>query len=108
MIAIFTKAPWSFRICSTLYLIANKSYLSLGETVGLDTTRAEKALNGVDSHLAGGGGVEQVPAGHDGLLGVGSGHLLTEKLEEHLEVEGAGGLGDHGAKSGLIGGLACG
>merc|ERR1712136_568152 len=68
--------------------------LSLGETVGLDTTGAEKVLDGVDSHLAGSGGVEQVPASHDGLLGVGAGHLLTEKLEEHLEVEGAGGLGD--------------
>jgi len=87
-------------------LVEHLGDLSLGETVGLDTTRAEKALDGVDSHLAGGGGVEQVPAGHDGLLGVGSGHLLTEELEEHLEVEGTGGLGDHGAQGTLVAGLA--
>jgi len=87
-------------------LVEHLGDLSLGETVGLDTTGAEKVLDGVDAHLAGSGGVEQVPAGHDGLLGVGAGHLLTEKLEEHLEVEGAGGLGDHGAQGGLIGGLA--
>merc|ERR1719495_2451328 len=60
-------------------LVEHLGHLSLGETVGLDTTGAEKALDGVDSHLAGIGGVEQVPAGHDGLLGVGAGHLLTEK-----------------------------
>ena len=84
-----------------------KTYLSLGESVGLDTTGAEEGLDGIDVHLAGGGWVEQVPSGHDGLLGVGSGHLLSEKLEEHLEVEGAGGLGDHGAQSSLVSGLAC-
>merc|ERR1719193_679943 len=80
--------------------------LGLGKSVGLDTAGAKKTLDGIDVHLTGGGGVEQVPSGHDGLLGVGAGHLLTEKLEEHLEVEGAGGLGDHGAQGGLIGGLA--
>merc|ERR1712126_197307 len=87
-------------------LVEHLGDLSLGETVGLDTTGAEKVLDGIDAHLAGSGGVEQVPSGHDGLLGIGAGHLLTEKLEEHLEVEGAGGLGDHGAQSGLTGGLA--
>jgi len=91
---------------SGLDLVEHLGNLGLGETVGLDTTVAEEGLDGIDAHLAGGGGVEQVPAGHDGLLGVGSGHLLSEKLEEHLEVEGAGGLGDHGAQGGLIGGLA--
>jgi len=87
-------------------LVEHLGNLGLGKTVSLDTTGAEEVLDSVDGHLAGGGGVEQVPAGHDGLLGVSAGHLLTEKLEEHLEVEGAGGLGDHGAQGGLIGGLA--
>jgi len=87
-------------------LVEHLGNLGLGKTVSLDTTGAEEVLDSVDAHLAGGGGVEQVPAGHDGLLGVSAGHLLTEKLEEHLEVEGAGGLGDHGAQGGLIGGLA--
>jgi len=87
-------------------LVEHLGNLGLGKTVSLDTTGAEEVLDSVDGHLAGGGGVEQVPAGHDGLLGVSAGHLLTEKLEEHLEVEGAWGLGDHGTESGLIGGLA--
>ena len=90
-----------------LTIPSTSAYLGLGESVGLDTTGGEKRLDGIDAHLTGGGGVEQVPSGHDGLLGVGSGHLLSEKLEEHLEVEGAGGLGDHGAQSSLISGLAC-
>merc|ERR1712126_524802 len=75
---------------SGLDLVEHLGNLGLGETVGLDATVAEEGLDGIDAHLAGGGGVEQVPAGHDGLLGVGSGHLLTEELEEHLEVEGTG------------------
>jgi len=87
-------------------LVEHLGNLGLGKTVSLDTTGAEEVLDSVDAHLAGGGGVEQVPAGHDGLLGVSAGHLLTEKLEEHLEVEGAGGLGDHGAQSSLVSGLA--
>jgi len=87
-------------------LVEHLGNLGLGKTVSLDTTGAEEVLDGVDAHLAGGGGVEQVPAGHDGLLGVGSGHLLTEELEEHLEVEGTGGLGDHGAQGTLVAGLA--
>jgi len=91
---------------SGLDLVEHLGNLGLGETVGLDTTVAEEGLDGIDAHLAGGGGVEQVPAGHDGLLGVGSGHLLTEELEEHLEVEGTGGLGDHGAQGTLVAGLA--
>merc|ERR1712098_746230 len=82
-------------------LVEHLGNLGLGESVGLDTTVAEESPDGIDGHLAGGGGVEQGPSGHDGLLGVGSGHLLTEKLEEHLEVEGAWGLGDHGTESGL-------
>merc|ERR1712212_916856 len=89
-----------------LDLVEHLGDLSLGGSVGLDTTGAEEGLDGIDVHLAGGGWVEQVPSGHDGLLGVGSGHLLSEKLEEHLEVEGAGGLGDHGAQSSLVSGLA--
>jgi len=91
---------------SGLDLVEHLGNLGLGKTVSLDTTGAEEVLDSVDAHLAGGGGVEQVPAGHDGLLGVSAGHLLTEKLEEHLEVEGAGGLGDHGAQSSLVSGLA--
>merc|ERR1739848_691551 len=68
-------------------LVEHLGNLGLGESVGLDTTVAEETLDGIDGHLA-------------GSRGVGSGHLLAEKLEEHLEVEGAWGLGDHGSESG--------